>query len=85
MQNIINFFNIIKKMDKKLLRLIDICLWIFFLISTMGIIVLLIHYKIYISAELYYIGIEIFKIGIIGAIATIICSCVLWFIKEKMN
>lgn len=75
----------IKNMDKKIARLIDIGLWIFFLVSVMGIILLFIHYKIYISAELYFIGIEIFKIGIIGAVSVIVCGCGLWLIKEKMK
>lgn len=80
MQNIIK---IIKKMDKKILKLIDIGQWVFFLISLIGVIILFIHYKLYISAELYYIGIEIFKIGIIGVISVLGCSCSLWLIKEK--
>ena len=82
MQNIINKF---KNMDKKIVKLIDIGLWISFLVSVLGLIILLIHYKVYISAELYYIGIEIFKIGIIGAVSVIVCSCSLWLIKEKMK
>ncbi|MBP3463707.1 MAG: hypothetical protein ACI4VN_05470 [Clostridia bacterium] len=73
----------IKNMDKKIIKLIDIGQWIFFLISLMGIIILLVHYKLYISAELYYIGLELFKIGIIGVISVIGCSCSLWLIKEK--
>lgn len=75
--------NIIKKMDKKIVRLIDIGQWIFFLISMLGVILLFIHYKLYISANLYYIGIEIFKIGIIGVVSVIGCSCGLWLVKEK--
>lgn len=82
MQNIINK---IKKMDKKIVRLIDIGQWIFFLVSIVGIIVLLVHYKLYISAELYQIGIQIFKIGIIGVVSVIVCSCGLWIIKEEMH
>lgn len=85
MQNILNILSIIKKMDKKIVRFIDIGLWISFLISVIGTIILIIHYKIYISAELYYIGIEIFKIGIISAVSIIGCSCGLWVIKEKMK
>ncbi len=83
MQNIINILNIIKKMDKKLVKIIDLGLWIAFLICTLGIILLLIHYKIYISADLFFIGIEVFKIGLITAISIILCSCGLWIIKEK--
>lgn len=80
MQNIIKK---IKKMDKKIIKLIDIGQWVFFLISLLGVIILFVHYKLYISAELYYIGIEIFKIGIIGVISVLGCSCGLWLIKEK--
>ncbi len=80
MQNIINK---IKKMDKKIIKLIDIGLWISFLLSCLGIILLLIHYKIYISAELYYIGIEVFKLGIIGAVSIIVCGYGLWIIKDE--
>ncbi len=73
----------IKKMDKKIVKMINIGQWIFFLISLMGVAILFIHYKLYISAELYYVGIEVFKIGIIGVISVIACSCTLWLIKEK--
>lgn len=76
--------NKIKKMDKKIVKIVDIGLWISFLISVLGVIVLGIHYKLYISAELYYIGIEIFKIGIIGAVSLIVCSCGLWLVKDKL-
>ena len=55
----------IKRMDKKIIKIVDIGLWISFLISVLGIIVLGVHYKMYISAELYYIGIEIFNIPFI--------------------
>ena len=47
----------IKRMDKKIIKIVDIGLWISFLISVLGIIVLGVHYKMYISAELYYIEI----------------------------
>ncbi|MCI8547026.1 MAG: hypothetical protein HFJ44_07360 [Clostridia bacterium] len=80
MQNIIKK---IKKMDKKIVKMINIGQWIFFLISLMGVAILLIHYKLYISAELYYVGIEVFKLGIIGVVSVIACSCTLWLIKEK--
>ena len=80
MQNIIKK---IKKMDKKIVKMINIGQWIFFLISLMGVAILLIHYIIYISAELYYVGIEVFKLGIIGVVSVIACSCTLWLIKEK--
>ena len=73
----------IKKMDKKIVKMINIGQWIFFLISLMGVAILFIHYKLYISSELYYVGIEVFKIGIIGVISVIACSCTLWLIKEK--
>lgn len=71
----------IKKMDKKIVKMINIGQWIFFLISLMGVAILFIHYKLYISAELYYVGIEVFKIGIIGVVSVIGCSCTLWLIK----
>lgn len=80
MQNIINK---IKRMDKKIIKIVDIGLWISFLISVLGVIVLGIHYKMYISAELYYIGIEIFKLGLIGAVSLIVCSCGLWLVKDE--
>lgn len=73
----------IKKMDKKIVKMINIGQWIFFLISLMGVAILFIHYKLYISAELYYVGIEVFKLGIIGVVSVIACSCTLWLIKEK--
>lgn len=73
----------IKNMDKKIVKMINIGQWIFFLISLMGVAILLIHYKLYVSAELYYIGIEVFKLGIIGVVSVIACSCTLWLIKEK--
>lgn len=82
MQNIIKK---IKKMDKKIIKLIDIGQWIFFLICLLGIAVLFVHYKLYISAELYKIGIQVFKIGIIGVVSVIVCSCGLWIIKEEMH
>lgn len=82
MQNIINK---IKNMDKKIIKLVDIGLWISFLVSMMGVVLLLIHYKLYISAELYYIGIEVFKMGLIGAVSLIVCSCGLWLVKEQMK
>lgn len=82
MQNIINK---IKNMDKKIIKIVDIGLWISFLVSLLGIVLLLIHYKLYISAELYYIGIEIFKMGLIGAVSLIVCSCGLWLVKEQMR
>lgn len=80
MQNIIKK---IKKMDKKIIKMINIGQWIFFLISLIGVVILFIHYKLYISAELYYVGIEVFKLGIIGVISVIACSCTLWLVKEK--
>lgn len=82
MQNIINK---IKNMDKKIIKIVDIGLWISFLVSMMGVVLLLIHYKLYISAELYYIGIEVFKMGLIGAVSLIVCSCGLWLVKEQMK
>ena len=82
MQNIIKK---IKKMDKKIIKLIDIGQWIFFLICLLGIAVLFVHYKLYISAELYKIGIQVFKIWIIGVISVIVCSCGLWIVKEEMH
>jgi vacuolar-type H+-ATPase subunit I/STV1 len=82
MQNIINK---IKNMDKKIIKIVDIGLWISFLVSMMGVVLLLIHYKVYISAELYYIGIEVFKMGLIGAVSLIVCSCGLWLVKEQMK
>lgn len=75
----------IKNMDKKIIKLIDIGQWIFFLVCLLGVAVLFVHYKLYISAELYKIGIQIFKLGIIGAISVIICSCGLWIVKVEMN
>ena len=75
----------IKKMDKKIIKLIDIGQWIFFLICLLGIAILFVHYKLYISAELYKIGIQVFKIGIIGVISVIVCSCGLWIVKEEMH
>ena len=75
----------IEEIDKKILKLIDIGQMIFFLVSALGILILMVHYKLYISAELYLIGVEVFKIGIIGAISVIVCGCGLWFIKEKMQ
>lgn len=80
MQNIIKK---IKKMDKKIIKMINIGQWIFFLISLIGVVILFIHYKLYISAELYYVGIEVFKLGIIGVVSVIACSCTLWLVKEK--
>ena len=82
MQNIIKK---IKRMDKKIIKLIDIGQWIFFLVCLLGIAVLFVHYKLYISAELYKIGIQVFKIGIIGVVSVIVCSFVLWIIKEEMH
>lgn len=75
----------IKEIDKKILKLIDIGQMIFFLVSVLGVLILLVHYKLYISAELYLIGIQVFKIGIIGAVSVIVCGCGLWFIKEEMH
>lgn len=80
MQNVINK---LKKMDKKIINMVDIGLKIAFIISMMGVILLFIHYKIYVSAELYYIGIEVFKIGIITAVSLIVCSCGLWIVKDE--
>ncbi len=82
MQNIINK---IKNMDKKIIKIVDIGLWISFLVSLLGVVLLLIHYKLYISAEIYYIGIEVFKMGLIGAVSLIVCSCGLWLVKEQMR
>ena len=85
MQSIINKIKNIKNMDKKIVKIINLGQWIFFLISILGVAILYIHYKLYISAELYQLGIDIFKIGIIGAISVIFCSCSLWIIKEEIN
>ena len=51
----------IEEIDKKILKLIDIGQMIFFLVSALGILILMVHYKLYISAELYLIGVEVFK------------------------
>lgn len=73
----------LKNMDKKIISIVNIGLKVAFLISLLGIVILGVHYKVYVSAELYYIGIEIFKLGIITAISFIICSCGLWIVKDK--
>lgn len=80
-QNIMNF---IEKVDKKVINIINIGVHIAFIICLMGTILLAIHYKIYISANLYYIGIGIFKIGLWTAVSFIICGIGVWCIKERM-
>ena len=82
MQNIIKK---IKRMDKKIIKLIDIGQWIFFLICLLGIAVLFVHYKLYIWAELFNIGIHIFNFGLIGVISVFVWSCGLWIVKEEMH
>ena len=79
-----NIIDIINRVDKKVLNVINIGLYIAFFISVMGLIILTIHYKIYISANLYYIGIGIFKIGLWTAVSFIVCGIGLWCVKEKM-
>ena len=81
----LNSLKKIKQMDKEILNLINLGQMIFFFVSLLGLLVLLVHYKLYISAELYLIGLQIFKIGIIGAISVIVCGCGLWLIKEEMK
>jgi len=73
----------IKKMDKKIVKMINIGQWIFFLISLMGVAILLIHYKLYISAELYYVGIEVFKLGIIGVAPNFPLRLMMTFMPSK--
>lgn len=80
-----NFINILEKVDKKILNIINIGLYCSFFISLMGVIILGIHYKLYVSPNLYYIGIEIFKMGIISAVSFIVCGIGLWAIREKMK
>ena len=81
----LNIVNKLKGMDKKIIKMIDIGQMIFFCISLLGVAILLVHYKLYISAELYQIGIQIFKIGVIGAVSVIVCSCGLWIVKQEMK
>ncbi len=80
-----NMINKLKGMDKEILRLIDIGQMIFFLVSLLGVAILFVHYKLYISAELYEIGVEVFKIGVIGAVSVVVCSCGLWIVKGEMK
>jgi len=80
-----NMINKLKDMDKNLLRLIDIGQMIFFLVSMLGVAILFVHYKLYISAELYQIGVQVFKIGVIGAVSVVVCSCGLWIVKQEMK
>ena len=80
-----NMINKLKGMDKEILILVDIGQMIFFLVSLLGVAILFVHYKLYISAELYEIGVEVFKIGVIGAISVVVCSCGLWIVKGEMK
>ncbi|MBR3153210.1 MAG: hypothetical protein IKF52_06425 [Clostridia bacterium] len=79
-----NIIELIEKVDKKILNIINIGLHIGFIISLMGTILLAIHYKLYISPNLYYIGIGIFKIGLWTAVSFIVCGIGLWCVKERM-
>ncbi|MBR3132923.1 MAG: hypothetical protein IKG42_02430 [Clostridia bacterium] len=79
-----NIIDLIEKIDKKILNIINIGLHIGFIICIIGIILLAIHYKIYISPNLYFIGIGVFKLGLWTAVSFIICGVGLWCVKERM-
>lgn len=73
----------IKNIDKKTWKLIRIGGIVSKIIAVIGIIILYIYNKYYISYDLYLAGLAVFRTGIIVQVAAIVCGLGINEIKEK--
>lgn len=79
------FRKLIKNIDKKTLRLINIGNTIAYLVCLIGLLVLYIEYRVHISMEFFSVGITIFKLGIIIALGFIVIGGGFGIIKKMME
>ena len=75
----------IKNIDKRVLRLIDIGNGIAYTVCIIGILTLLIEYRVHISMEFLSVGVTIFKLGIIIAVGFFVIGVGLGILKRMMD
>ena len=76
---------IIKNIDKRIIRLINIGNGIAYVVCLVGILALFIEYRVHISMEFFSVGITIFKLGIIIAAGFIVIGGGFGIIKKMMD
>lgn len=76
---------LIKNIDKRIIRLITIGNIIAYIVCLIGVLALFIEYRIHISAEFFSVGITIFKLGIIIALGFVIIGGGFGIIKKMME
>ena len=79
------FRKLIKNIDKKTLRLINIGNTIAYLVCLIGLLALYIEYRVHISMEFFSVGITIFKLGILIALGFIVIGGGFGIIKKMME
>ena len=76
---------LIKNIDKRIIRLITIGNIIAYIVCLIGVLALFIEYRIHISVEFFSGGITIFKLGIIIALGFVIIGGGFGIIKKMME
>ena len=76
---------LIKNIDKRIIRLITIGNIIAYIVCLIGVLALFIEYRIHISVEFFSVGITIFKLGIIIALGFVIIGGGFGIIKKTME
>ncbi len=76
---------LIKNIDKRIIRLITIGNIIAYIVCLIGVLALFIEYRIHISVEFFSVGITIFKLGIIIALGFVIIGGGFGIIKKMME
>ena len=76
---------LIKNIDKRIIRLITIGNIIAYIVCLIGVFALFIEYRIHISVEFFSVGITIFKLGIIIALGFVIIGGGFGIIKKMME
>ncbi len=79
---IVGLRNKFENIDKNVIKLINIGINIAYIICLIGTITLYIEYKKNISLELFYIGLSVFKLGIIIALGFLIIGGGMGIIKN---
>ena len=76
---------LIKNIDKRIIRLITIGNIIAYIVCLIGVLALFIECRIHISVEFFSVGITIFKLGIIIALGFVIIGGGFGIIKKMME
>jgi len=76
--------DVMDKIDKKIIELIDIGISIGFIICAIGVVCLYIEYKVNISNEFYNISLEVFKLGLIDSLGFLFIGSGMGIIKAYM-